>query len=112
MDAEKASALGLSFQQIITPEPQGWMAEIHDSFVSFGMGILNLWAKLMPGDQRTYRQIGRLPRTVTTGTGISGDLWSINETIDPSVFKRWKNDPSYRPPSLQEYFKRNPAKTP
>lgn len=108
----KASALGLTFQQTISPSPGGWRAPIHDSFVTFGWGILNIWAKIMPGDQRTYRQIGRTPRAVTTASGVSGDLCSINETIDLSVLNRWKDDPTYRPRSLVEYFSRNPAAQP
>jgi uncharacterized protein (DUF2235 family) len=108
----KASALGLAFTQVVTPAPQSWLANIHDSFVAFGWGILNIWAKLMPGDQRTYRQIGRAPKVVTTATGQAGDLWSIHETIDPSVLERWKNDPSYRPPSLVDYYKRNAGEKP
>jgi hypothetical protein len=30
----------------------------------------------------------------------------VNETIDATVFERWKKDPSYRPPSLREWATR------
>jgi len=105
---QKASALGLAFTKTVEPQADGWRAPIHDSFKSFAGGILNLWNKILPGDQRRYRQISRVPRTVTTGEGVKGELWSINEQIDESVIQRWKNDPSYRPRSLVNYFRRNP----
>lgn len=105
----KASALGLEFKTMVTPKATGWAAPIHDSFRKFAFGILNIWAKVLPGDQRNYREIGRTPKSVRTGDGTNGVLMSINEVIDPSVFERWKADRSYRPPSLVEYFRRNPA---
>lgn len=109
---QKAAALGLSFTGLITPKPEGWRAPIHDSFKAFGFGILNIWSKIIPGDQRNYRQIYRAPREVTAETGTAGALWSINEQIDESVFARWQNDSQYRPPSLVECFKRNPQLMP
>jgi hypothetical protein len=33
------------------------------------------------------------------GPGVS----NINETIDASVFDRWRADPTYRPPALQQW---------
>jgi len=108
----KASALGLAFTGGVTPAVDGWKAPVHDSFRSFAGGILNLWAKLMPGDQKVYREIVRTPRPVATAGGLPGRLVSINETIDPSVFERWRSDPTYRPKSLEEYFTRNPSARP
>lgn len=108
----KASTLGLVFTSTVTPQAGGWAAPIHDSFKKFAFGILNIWAKVLPGDQRHYRQIGRTPKSVKTVYGTQGVLMSINEVIDPSAIERWKTDPAYRPPSLVEYFKRNPAQQP
>jgi uncharacterized protein (DUF2235 family) len=108
----KAAALGLAFTQRVEPEAGGWRADEHDSFKAFAGGVLNIWNERSPGDQRFYREIGRQPRPVVTASGVSGALVSINETIDPSVFRRWTDDPRYRPPSLLDYFKRNPAQLP
>jgi len=44
---------------------------------------------------------------VTTGEGVKGKLWSINEQLDDSVILRWKNDLTYRPRSPVNYFRRN-----
>lgn len=104
----KAVALGLAFDGVVTPAADGWKAPVHDSFRSFAGGILNLWARLMPGDQRVYREIGRTPRPVTTAQGVAGRLVSINETLDPSVLTRWENDHTYRPRSLVSFFERHP----
>jgi hypothetical protein len=104
----KASALGLEFKTIVTPKANGWNAPIHDSFRKFAFGILNIWAKILPGDQRNYRETGRTPKPVKAVDGTNGKLMSINETIDPSVLTRWKSDAAYRPPSLSRYFASNP----
>ncbi len=106
---QKARALGLAFTKSVEPQPEGWRAPVHDSFKSFARGILNLWNKILPGDQRNYRQISRTPRAVRTAEGVKGELWSINEQIDESVIQRWNSDPSYRPRSLVNYFRRNPG---
>ena len=108
----KASALGLEFKTMVTPEAKGWSAPIHNSFRKFAFGILSIWAKVLPGDQRHYREIGRIPKSVKTADGTNGNLMSINEVIDPSVFERWRVDTTYRPPSLVEYFRRNPTEEP
>jgi hypothetical protein len=44
-----------------------------------------------------YRPIGEPP--TNEGPGVS----NINETIDASVFDRWRADPSYRPPALRQW---------
>jgi hypothetical protein len=44
-----------------------------------------------------YRPIGEPP--TNEGPGVS----NINETIDASVFDRWRADPAYRPPALQTW---------
>lgn len=109
---EKARGLGLDFTHAIEPQAGSWHAPIHDSFKAFAGGVLSIWDKFIPGDQRFYREIGRAPKAVRTGRGTEGLLWSIHETIDPSVLRRWMEDPTYRPPSLLEYFGRHPEQIP
>lgn len=108
----KAAALGLAFTHTVEPRPGAWHGHIHDSFRAFAGGVLNLWDEIVPGDQRFYREIGRVPRPVETLQKTPGLLFSINETIDESVLRRWVEDPTYRPPGLVEYFNRNPGGLP
>ena len=105
----KASSLGLAFNAMFAPPADAHLAPVHDSYRKFAYGVLNLWAKILPGDQRRYREIGRKPREVKTRSGVKGSLLSINETIDPSVLARWQADPKYRPPSLVSYFAKHPG---
>ena len=109
---DKASALGLALTHKIEPRPTAWYAKIHDSFEAFAGGALSIWDEVIPGDQRHYREIGRLPKQVDVSTGARGSLWSINETIDESVIRRWTEDPTYRPTNLVDYFRRNPERLP
>ncbi len=48
-----------------------------------------------------YRTIGPEPDVREDGTHIN-----VNETIDVSVFKRWRADPTYRPANLVEWAQR------
>jgi hypothetical protein len=74
---------------MINPTPNEEItAPITDSYKSFGSG---LYAKVFPP---LYRTIGREPDIQEDGSHIN-----INETIDASVFKRWRADPTYRPAS-------------
>ena len=109
---EKAAALGVAFTHKVGTRPGSWLAPVHDSFKAFAGSILNIWDEVTPGDQRDYREIGKHPRPIITGTGKSGSLCPINETIDESVLRRWAEDPTYRPPSLVDYFINNPSKLP
>ncbi|HET7832454.1 MAG TPA: DUF2235 domain-containing protein [Gallionella sp.] len=109
---QKASALGLAFTHTIEPRPGAWLAPVHDSFKAFAGHILNIWDELKPGDQRNYREIGKLPREIKTAEGTDGSLCSIHETLDDTVLRRWAEDPTYRPPSLVAYFVRNPGALP
>ncbi|WP_445221497.1 hypothetical protein ACKWRH_16925 [Bradyrhizobium sp. Pa8] len=71
------------------------MAPITDSYKSFGSG---LYATIFPP---LYRIIGREPDVRENGSHIN-----INETIDNSVFQRWRADPTYRPTNLVEWAQR------
>jgi DNA gyrase inhibitor GyrI len=48
-----------------------------------------------------YRTIGREPDVREDGSHIN-----VNETIDASVFERWRADPTYRPANLVEWAQR------
>ena len=109
---EKAANLGLALTDSVEPQPRAWLAPIHDSFKAFAGGVLSIWDTIVPGDQRFYREIGRAPKKVDTQQGVHGALWSINETVDESVLRRWTEDRTYRPPSLVDYFRRNPDRLP
>lgn len=45
-----------------------------------------------------YRAIGAAPEVRDDGTHPT-----VNETIDVSVFERWRADPTYRPKNLVEW---------
>lgn len=109
---DKAKALGLAFTHAVEPKADAWRAPVHDSFRAFAGSVLTIWDTLLPGDQRNYREIGRVPRSVSAASGTKGLLWSINETIDESVLRRWTADPQYRPPGLAAFFARNPGRLP
>ncbi len=109
---QKSSALGLAFSGRVKPSAKAWRGKVHDSFKTFLGGVLTIWDKVLPGDQRNYRTIDRAPREVKTRDGVPGSLLSINETIDETVFQRWTEDPTYRPPNLVAYFQRHPEQLP
>lgn len=108
----KASSLGLAFTHSVEPRPGAWLDPIHDSFKAFAGQILNIWDELKEGDQRNYRKIGKPPREVKTAEGSVGSLVTVSETLDETVLRRWAEDPTYRPPSLVDYFVRNPGALP
>jgi hypothetical protein len=64
-----------------------------DSYAEFMWGLY----RLVTRDRRDYRPIGVPPKD--EGTGVI----NINETIDASVFERWRADNTYRPPALQAW---------
>ena len=51
---------------------------------------------------RYYRAIGEAPRETDNGTHSN-----VNETIDGSVFDRWRRVTEYRPPNLIDWAARN-----
>ena len=64
-------------------------------YKSFGSG---LYAKVfLP----LYRTIGRKPDVREDGNHIN-----VNETVDVSVFQRWRADPTYRPRNIVEWAQR------
>ena len=101
--ADKAAGAGLGFTSLPALDETELRAKISDSFAAFMWGLYRIF-KL---NRRFYRMIGA--DTVEKNLG-----WvdTADETIDPSVFDRFRADPSYRPPALLNWAKRrgvNPA---
>jgi uncharacterized protein (DUF2235 family) len=91
--ARKAESLGLSFRDGFATEPNAANAAILDSYAEFMWGFYRLMTLFRP----YYRPIGVPPKG--EGEGVT----NINETIDGSVFERWRADKTYRPPALQAW---------
>ena len=62
---------------------------------SFGYGLYAVVSSPL------YRTIGREPDVREDGSHVN-----VNETIDTSVFQRWRADPTYRPANLAEWAQR------
>jgi hypothetical protein len=92
---QKAESHGLTFRSEVDLDGDAVTAPITDSYKSFLSGW---YAKVFPP---LYRTVGREPDVREDGTHIN-----INETIDASVFKRWRADPTYRPANLVEWAQR------
>jgi uncharacterized protein (DUF2235 family) len=91
----KAAALGLQFRNTFVADGQSPAAPITDSYRDFGHGLVRFFVP------RFYRPIGTDPEIGTVRT-----TERINETIDGSVFDRWRGNPDYRPPNLKEWASR------
>jgi len=82
---EKAQSCNLNFDRIAKkPDP---MAKIHESYT----GFYKVQAKL-------FRPIGV----------VGPNEGNTNESIHPAVIERYKNDKTYRPQNLKDYFERHP----
>jgi uncharacterized protein (DUF2235 family) len=92
---KKAELHGLSFRSEVDLDGDAVTAPTTDSYGAFLSGY---YAKVFPP---LYRTIGREPDMRDDGSHIN-----INETIDASVFKRWRADPTYRPSNLVEWAQR------
>ena len=92
---KKASAQGLAFKNDIDLDGNALMAGISDFYREFMYGAYSKCSR------RYYRTIGETPREDDDGTHTN-----VNETIDASVFDRYRADTSYRPPNMVEWAKR------
>jgi hypothetical protein len=92
---KKAELHGLSFRSEVGLDGNALEAPIADSYKAFGGGV---YAIVFPP---LYRTIGTEPDVRDDGSHIN-----INETIDASVFERWRSDPTYRPRNLVEWAQR------
>lgn len=90
----KASSHGLAFRQDFEVETDALLCPLEDSFSNF----LNGAYKVLELGRRNYRPIGRQPQPDGDWT-----IHTINETIDGSVFDRWRADAKYRPQNLQDW---------
>lgn len=92
----KAEDQGLAFTGKFPAEPDAETETISDSFAAFAKG----WYRLYRFGRRFYRPIGVPPKEEGEGVKI------INETIDASVFDRWRKDEKYRPPGVVQWAQR------
>ncbi|WP_182657438.1 DUF2235 domain-containing protein [Stenotrophomonas lacuserhaii] len=91
---EKVAAHGLAFSSLIRAAPGDIDATPVDSFAEFMKGFY----KIVRLGNRYHRQIGAASRQVKQGWSTS-----INETIDGSVFAKYRKDSAYSPPNLQDW---------
>lgn len=91
---EKAGALGLAYRDTVEIDATEKAPAINDSYSEFGKGFYHFFSK------RFFRSVGIAPETGTAATTTR-----INETIDGSVFDRWRNDATYRPENLVAWAK-------
>ncbi len=92
---QKAEAQGLSFRSEVALDGDALKAPIIDSYHSFVEGVYAVFSRPL------YRPIGPEPDVRENGTHTN-----VNETIDASVFQRWRADPKYRPVNLVEWAQR------
>lgn len=93
----KAIVHGLKFRRDVIIDGDEYDALIPNSYAEFGFGLYRF---ISP---KYYRPIGCMPIN-PNATKICS---SINETIDASIFERWRNDASYRPPNIVRWAKTN-----
>ena len=91
---KKAGDVGLAWRGEVVPTGYEISGDIHDSFKSFLRGCYRLF-KL---GRRFHRRIAA-PATPDD----KGSWLSVNETIDGSVFDRWRKVAAYRPTSLARW---------
>jgi uncharacterized protein (DUF2235 family) len=94
---EKAIAHGLLFKDSVVIDGDENTCPIHDSLKEMAHGIY----EIVTLGKHYYRPIGAEP--VDTGDAIKT---TINETIDATVFDRWRVDSTYRPQNLADWASR------
>lgn len=98
----KAIGLGLKVRDTFVADGQTPTAPVADSYAQFGWGIAHYFSSPL------YRSIGADPEK-----GAERTTERINETIDGSVFDRWRGNPDYRPANLTAWASKrgvDPAK--
>lgn len=93
----KAAAHGLEFRHSVVIDGDVNACAIRDSYAEMAHGVY----KALTLGKQYYRPIGAEP--VDTGDAVRT---TINETIDASVFERWRSDATYRPKNLLEWAER------
>lgn len=98
---DKAAALGLAFRDQVAIDLSQVAPPVTDSYRQFGWGLYRFIKSPF------YRPIDLPPQR-----GSDATTRRINESIDGSVFDRWRADNTYRPPNLVAWAKEknvNPA---
>jgi uncharacterized protein (DUF2235 family) len=93
----KAIAHGLEFKDSVVVDGDENTCPIHDSLAEMAHGIY----EILTLGKHYYRPIGAEP--VDTGDAV---ITTINETIDATVFDRWRSDETYRPKNLSDWATR------
>jgi len=88
----KAEQCGLAFREAVQLDGTEQLRSISDSYKEFLRGTYS-WVI-----DRHYRAIGAAPAVREDGTHAN-----VNETIDATVFERWRSDSKYRPSNLQQW---------
>jgi uncharacterized protein (DUF2235 family) len=91
---QKAGSHGLVFKGEMSIDGTEFQSPIHDSFSEMAHGVY----KLSKFGVRYFRTVGAGP--IEDGDSITT---TINETIDASVFERYRNDTSYRPRNIRAW---------
>lgn len=91
----KAASLGLQFRNTFAADARSPVAPIADSYRKFAHGLTRFFIP------RFYRPIGPDPEQGTVHI-----TERINESIDGSVFDRWRDNPDYRPLNLKNWASR------
>ena len=94
---KKAVAHGLLFKDTIVIDGNANTCAVHDSLKEMAHGIY----EIVTLGKHYYRPIGAEP--VDVGDAIKT---TINETIDATVFDRWRVDSTYRPQNLATWGSR------
>ncbi len=92
----KATDKGLLFTDTVTLDGDPIPCQIHDSYAEMAHHLYQIFTL----DHRYFRPIGAAPKD--TGSAI---VTTINETIDSTVFARWRADATYRPQNLADWAK-------
>lgn len=95
---KKAQSQGLAFRNEVDLDGDALSAPLADSYKEFAYGLYSMVTSPL------YRTIGAEPDVRDNGTHVN-----VNESIDKSVFDRWRADPSYRPRNLIEWADRKHA---
>lgn len=99
---DKAAGLGLVFRDRVVIDVSQVVPPVTDSYREFAWGLYRFISRPF------YRPVALAPEKGTQATTSR-----INETIDGSVFDRWRADAAYRPPNVAAWSKEksvDPAK--
>ena len=96
----KAIAHGLVFKDRVVIDGDENACPVCDSYAEMLHGVYKVYKTLTCADDY-YRPIGTEPIDTTDAV-----ITNINETIDVTVFDRWRSDEKYRPINLTDWANR------